>query len=111
MRSQRCFKHQAEKDAKEKAYKEELAKEKAYEEVLAKANATNHVSPTPPAKRKKVVEKSEAWKHCTKNPEERTVYCKSCSKSWQCINGSKSNFRRNTINKHYDKLSSEERLA
>ena len=74
-RSQRCFKRQAEKDARDKAYKKELAKQKAYEEGLAKANATNHVSTTPVAKRKKVVENNLAWNHCTKYPEERTIQC------------------------------------
>ena len=42
-KTQRCFKRQAEKDAKEKAY----------EEVFTKANATTHVSPTPTANIKK----------------------------------------------------------
>ena len=55
-RSLICFKCQAEKAAKNKAYEEELAKEKPYEEVLAKADATN-VSPTAPSKWKKVLEK------------------------------------------------------
>ena len=58
----RCFKCQAEKVAKNKAYEEELAKEKPYEEVLAKADATN-VSPTTPSKWKKVLEKK-----CTMEP-------------------------------------------
>ena len=68
-------------------------------------------SQTSPAKRKKVVEKSVAWNHCTKYPEERTVYCNHCDKFWKWNNSSTSNYLRHTISKHYDKLSPEERQS
>ena len=68
-------------------------------------------SPTPLAKQKKVVEKSVAWNHCTKYPEEHTVYCNHCDKFWKWNNSSTSNYLRHTISKHYDKLSPEERQS